>query len=440
MKKNKLLIIASIMSMLLGGCNTDINSNNNEEKIELVDIQGMSLVEAIVALNGEVSLNPIYQETNQYLPERIISYGANLKVGDKVDKNMIIDVNISKKPANAVSYDSKIDYISEVSKLTGPNSKENKETLLNGGIYGTDLGIPVSVNDKMIFLFGDSFSGDKMKGLWNSNFIAISSDKDYYDGLTFDGLVTFDNGMVKPFAQGKHQNGNEFDTNVEVTKIPTGGITIGEYTYVFYMSIRYWGPSGCWNVNYNQCLKSKDLSTWKEVDGLRFTEEEAINFAQIYPMEDPNSDYIYLYGIEGGRNGGATLARVKKESFEDRSLYEYLVAKDTWEIGDSGLKKLKENAYWVVSAPVGEMSVCYNEYLKKYMTVFSRNGKLIMLTANTPYDTFTNPVTLLSQQDYSGIYGGFIHPNYLTDGGKSFYMTVSSWEVYNVYWVKVVLK
>ena len=63
-----------------------------------------------------------------------------------------------------------------------------------------------------------------------------------------------------------------------------------------------------------------------------------------------------------------------------------------------------------------------------------------MLTANTPYDTFTNPVTLLSQQDYSGIYGGFIHPNYLTDGGKSFYMTVSSWEVYNVYWVKVVLK
>lgn len=440
MKKIMIILVAFVLLFTITGCNVNETPTIEKEEVSLIDIEGLTLVDAIVALNGDLNINPVYVETNASLPGKVLSYGAGLKVGDKVEKGMTIDVKVAAKPQNAVSYDSRIDYISEVSKLTGPDSSLNSEVLLAGGIYGTDLGIPVSVNDKMIFLFGDSFSGANMKGLWNSNFIAVSEDNTYWDGLAFKELITNENGMVRPFAQGKHENGNETDRNVEVTKIPTGGITIGEYTYVFYMSIRYWGPSGCWNVNYNQCIRSKDLSNWENVPSLCFTEEEAPNFAQIYPMEDPNSDYIYLYGIEGGRNGGACLARVTKEQFTNRNEYEYLVASNTWVKGDNGLAMLKNDSYWVIGAPVSELSVCYNEYLGQYMTVFSRNGKLIMLTAPTPYDTFKDPVVLLSQQDYSGIYGGFIHPRYLTDGGKSFYMTVSSWAVYNVYWVKVVLK
>ena len=51
----------------------------------------------------------------------------------------------------------------------------------------------------------------------------------------------------------------------EVTKIPTGAITIGDTVYLFYMSVRYWGANAGWLVTYNQCLKSRDLETWEEI-------------------------------------------------------------------------------------------------------------------------------------------------------------------------------
>ena len=63
-----------------------------------------------------------------------------------------------------------------------------------------------------------------------------------------------------------------------------------------------------------------------------------------------------------------------------------------------------------------------------------------MLQSDTPDGVFTDSIYLLDQTDYNGIYGGFILPSLVNDGGKSFYMTVSCWKVYNVYWVKVVLK
>ena len=74
------------------------------------------------------------------------------------------------------------------------------------------------------------------------------------------------------------------------------------------------------------------------------------------------------------------------------------------------------------------------------MMPFYRNGKIILMTSETPYGPFGDSISLLNQMDYNGIYGGFVHPEFVEDGGKSFYMTISCWETYNVYWVKVVLK
>ena len=82
------------------------------------------------------------------------------------------------------------------------------------------------------------------------------------------------------------------------------------------MSVRYWGANAGWLVTYNQCLKSRDLETWEKVEGLRWNDDEAYNFGQIYPFDDPNSDYIYLYAIPGGRSGGLVCARVLENEFE----------------------------------------------------------------------------------------------------------------------------
>ena len=85
------------------------------------------------------------------------------------------------------------------------------------------------------------------------------------------------------------------------------------------------------------------------------------------------------------------------------------------------------------------MTITYNEYLGKYMIIFYRNSKLIMLTADNAYSKFENPITLTTATEYPGIYGGLTCQSLLKDGGKTFYMVVSCWEVYNTFWVKVVL-
>jgi hypothetical protein len=274
--------------------------------------------------------------------------------------------------------------------------------------------------------------------MWYSNFVAISDDKKMHDGIAFSEVVSRPNGMALPFAQGAHQDGNEFDNRVEVTKIPTGAITLGDTVYLFYMSVRYWGASGKWNVNYNQCLKSTDLYTWEEVDGLRWTEELAFNFGQIYPFDDPNSDYIYLYAIPGGRSGGLVCARVLEDEFENKDAYEYEVGPNEWLKGGLGLEALKENPYYLVDPRVAEPCVTYNPYLGKYVFTHSMGGSC-MFTADKPYEPFKDKVVLVDSQ-YLGTYGVFTSANLFEENGKVFYIACSRWAEYNVYLLRVELK
>ena len=436
--KKILLFLLMLSCMTLVAC----TGNTNTEKYTLPDVSGKTLVEAIVEVNMEVTLNPVYVPTNEALPGKVLGYGNTLKAGDKVDSGSSIDVRIAAKPENAISRDDRVEYVSEVCKITGPDSY-NDEVLREAGVQGTDLGIPVKVGDKMILLFGDTFSVASPSGPgWKSNFITTVDDDIYWDNLKVTPIVNDFNGAVLPFYEGKHNSGNADDNSVEVTKIPTGGITIDDTVYVFYMSIRYWGVAGSWLVNYNGCVKSNinDLHNWEEVKELTWTEAEAPNFGQIYPYEDPNSEYIYIYGIPGGRNGGCVVGRTTKENFLNKAEYEYLVAEGKWEKGAKGLEALLANPYYCCGPTVSEMSITYNEYLGKYMMPFYRNGKIILMTSETPYGPFGDSISLLNQMDYNGIYGGFVHPEFVEDGGKSFYMTISCWETYNVYWVKVVLK
>ena len=177
-----------------------------------------------------------------------------------------------------------------------------------------------------------------------------------------------------PFAQGLHNAGQIENTGTEVTKIPTGGIRLGDNVYIFYMSIRYLGVSGEWLVTYNQCVKSNinDLFNWENVESLRWNDTEAYNFGQIYPYKDPKSDYVYLYSIPGGRSGRPVVSRVLVSNFENRSEYEYETAPNTWVKGDEGLAILKDNPYYVRDNKATELSICYNEYLKKYMMIYSK--------------------------------------------------------------------
>lgn len=407
----------------------------------------MSITEAKLTINGEFLLNENHIHSNIYIPNTIISYGKDMKPGDKVSKNSRVDVNVSKAPLGSFSLSNEIEYVYEIADVTGPLSP-NFNVLSSAGIGGTDLGIPVQRGNQMLLLYGDSFSNvGSHNGFWFSNFIATSSNFDLSNGLIIDSIVTTQNGVALPFKQGNHfRNVSDEESNNpqrEVTKIPTGGITIGDTTYVFYMSVRYWGAPGSWLVTYNRALKSTgDLTVWTEVDSLVWYETEAPNFGQINPFENPDDpDRIYFMGIPGGRTGGAVMFRVDKDSFENRDAYEYFMGNGLWVQGNEGLNAIHQQPYHVIQGPVSELSVFFNTYLNKWITVYLRGSQIIMLSANHIEGPWGNPIPLVSQTQYSGLYGGFIHPAYTSFDGRKFYIQVSLWlPKYQTILLEVLLK
>ena len=428
MKKLLILVLSLIMVLSISGCT---------KKYVLPEIEGLSLVEAKELLGENVQISIVNKETIELDPGIVIGY-LNNKANDSVKIGSLVDIEVSKLPEDSVIeiVDDSILYGVHIGKLTGPDSF-NEDILKEAGISGTDLGFQVDLGDEIIFLFGDTFSGEKQSGMWFSNFIATTKDRYYDDGLTFDSVVSRESGMAIPFAQGAHQADSVENTGSEVTKIPTGAIKIGEYVYIFYMSVRHWGANATWLINYNQCIKSKDLVNWENVLSLRWEEEEAPNFGQIFPFKDPHSDYIYLYSVPGGRHGKMVLARVLQSNFENRDEYEYEVAYNTWVKGNEGLLALKENPFYIMNSEKGEVTVNYNEYLGKYMMIYL-NG---MYLSDTPYGPFDEPIIMFKNVPY---YGNLTSNALMKDNGKTIYMIGSYWgpnaSVYNTFLIKIVLK
>lgn len=442
MRRNyiKGLMLLPILWAAIGCDNT-----SDAEMVVLPDLYNYSLKQARLEVGTNILFETNEVPTQELIEGRILSYGDKLEAGDKVKKGTRVKVNVSKRSESSITMDNNVvDYISVIDKVTGPSSP-NSDMLLSAGAKGTDLGIPFTLPDgRIMLLYGDTFSGDNMSGFWNSNFMAITSDKKLSDGLTFDEVITVDNGMISPFAQGNHQSGEENNRGVEVTKIPTGGITIGNNVYIFYMSIRYWGTGGSWNVTYNQCVKATD-NTYKKfenVDGLRWDDTELYYAGQVYPFANPkDEEHIYFTSIPGGRNDGAIMFRVDKDKFETKSEYEYLTGKNTWVKGDEGIAALNKKPYYVFSPAVSEPSLFYSEYLNKWVYATLRGSNIVFATATDVTGPYNDIYQVCASSDFAGLYGGFVHPDFTDSDGQRIYIQMSQWTpIYNTSLVEVVLK
>jgi hypothetical protein len=409
-------------------------------------IAGLELSKARLLISGGFKLDAIDVPTHEWLPGTVIGYGEGITVGSRIKAGSTVSVSVASAPENSYSLANLVQYVSEIDYLTGPESP-NYDVLIEAGVGGCDLGIPVDLGDEVILLYGDTFSGvGSMTGLWNSNFIARTTDDRLWDGLSFSSVVTNQYGMVQPIIQGAH-NGNASDEESsnpdrEVTKIPTGGLKIGDAVYVFYMSVRYWGVGGAWLVSYNQVVKSTDgLNTFEEVEGLRWTDSEAYNFGQIFPIQDPNDpDTIYLLGIPGGRQGGTTLARVSTAHFEDIDEYEYYVGEGQWVKGEAGLAMLADDPYYILDPTCSELSVMYNDYLEKWVVVYLKNSQIVMQTADDLTGPWSQTMALTDSTHYSGLYGGFVNRAFTEYDGKKFYLVISLWlPIYQTLLLEVVL-
>ncbi len=303
-----------------------------------------------------------------------------------------------------------------VAWVTGPDSAN--QTDVNYDVDGTDLGSMFVRNDTLYIAFGDTFgccrpeNGGAGGKNWRSNVLAFSTDTDLTDGITFDGMITGKDGRARQVLRKQKE---------DVTVIPTNGIAVGERLYLHYMAVKEWGLPGEWTLNRSGWAYSDDNGeSWAQPRESVWQGDTNFGQAALVLKES----YVYVFGIHGGRFGGVALARVPAENVLDMAAYTY------WD-GREWVRDLTQAAE-IVSAPVGELSVAWNEYLGRWIMTYLNEYKRAIVIREAPELTgpWSDELTLVSGDDYPSLYGAFLHP--WGSDGETIYFNMSQWGPYNV--------
>ncbi|MEV6428985.1 DUF4185 domain-containing protein [Nocardia sp. NPDC051463] len=300
--------------------------------------------------------------------------------------------------------------IFQVTGIDSPNHTQNVNVL------GTDLGIMWDDGGgRMITAFGDS-AGLGVPNLlagsiwaWTSNALFRSTTKDPANGIIFDSAVP--NPLPSPKIPG-----------IEISFIPTAGISVGGVQFMSMMSVREWGDHGKWATNFSTLAASGDGGqTWAQLTNTRRGNVDGHEkFQQNAFLK--NAGYIYRYGTPGGRNNPGFVSRAKEADIANIDAYEYWDG-GAWQPGDA------KTAAPIVG-DVAELSVMWNNYLGKFvMLTTDPANSVVMRTASAPQGPWGEPQVLVSGPSLPTAYAPMIFP-YQTGPDLYFMLTVHN--QYNV--------
>jgi hypothetical protein len=365
-------------------------------------------------------------------------------------------------PAPAAAAATAVPTTSLVGWINGPvNGRANSpnNTFNRFAISGADLGIMWDNgdpnNDQTLLAFGDTFGDCGVPGQqWRSNTLLRSTDRTLTDGLyvpdPIPDTTAGANYGGSPVSQNPNIPGNyNFSRQIiaslgiaatEVTIIPTAGISVGNTQYINFMSIKQWGNPGQWTTNFSALAVSHDNGqTWKANRSTVRSPVLGHQHFQQGAFVRPGDGYLYSFGTPSGRSGAAYVSRVREGSEQDLSKYQYW-GKQWWDL--FGTASWHTNspsaAKAVIPAPVSEMSVQYNTYLKKFVAMYcDRSNNVVIRTAPAAQGPWSSAQTLVtSKQVPGGIYAPFMHP---WTTGKDLYFNLSLWSAYSVMLMHTVL-
>ena len=375
--------------------------------------------------------------------------------------------------------------------VTGPGNLN--DTQRRFGIGGTDLGImwdngiaddpTTAVNEHQVLIaFGDTFSNSfpVRSGIWRMNTMFRSSDTNLSNGLYIPAGIPNDPGkysgspMTDPNFSREILGHPPYGVGPEVTIIPTAAISVpgagpngGTRQYMNFMAVRSWDSPGFWTTNYSGIAYSDDngqnwraelvpassirtaapgRSTVPYVSGNQ-------NFQQGAFVKPPPGSaaaaagWVYSYGTPSGRGGTVYLSRVNQYQILDQTKYQYWNGSSWVTNKPSAAKPIlpgtQTSGFFGFGATttypsVGEMSVQYNPYLKKYVMLYAdKNNNVVMRTSSTPQGTWSAPKTLVTSGKMPGLYAPMIHPWSGTTmlpatDAKYLYWNLSTWNNYEV--------
>jgi hypothetical protein len=214
------------------------------------------------------------------------------------------------------------------------------------------------------------------------------------------------------------------------------------------MSVHNWTAPAEWAVNYSSFAVSADAGQTWTVERKRVHWGPDSNFAQVAVSPGPDGSHLLFFGIPGGRFGAVKLMRVANRwsIVLSKPAYEYFVGTDRH--GRPVWSKDEAKAVVVANAPVGELSVVYDPGLRQWLMTYLQGGNdqvlpasdnLVIRSAPHYWGPWSAPETLVSHDQYPQLYGAFMEPHFLDDGGHTVYFVMSLWQPYAVFWMKATL-
>ncbi len=325
-----------------------------------------------------------------------------------------------------------------VSWVTGPRSPERTDARF--GITATDVGVPWdNGSGQVLMAFGDTWGKCAGQMVWRHNTMLRSDansnlDKAIRFPTAIPGSVRSGASVTPAHPIYSQPMFNAVGVrNTEVGRIPTGGISINGIQFLSFMSIHKWLGPGRWATNYSAIAVSRNNGQTWTVDNntiranLELTVPGVPQIAQGHSRFQMGAflrsgDYIYQFGTPNGRHGSAFVARFRPADILNLSRYQYFRGGNAWSPNPA-------DAAPIVGRPVSEMSVAYNNYLKKFVMLTERAGTVMMRTSPTPVGPWSGERVLVSNKQSSGLYTPYIHPR---SSGKNLYFVVSRWDDYNV--------
>lgn len=303
--------------------------------------------------------------------------------------------------------------VTALGQLTGPGSMN--ETFQRWGVYGTDLGHSFRHGDALYMVFGDTYGPNKSD--WRSNVMARVDHFDPYQ-IAFSEMISDSPGHAMELL------GSRKIPLIEQTVIPTYGISTGDRMYLHFMSVRRFQAHGRWSIGHaGLAYSDDDGSTWTKTGAMWSSNS---NFAQVAFARDPNDDsFVYLVGIPAGRYGDARLARVPADAMLDRTAYRY------WD--GEGWSTREWDASVLVSAPVGELSLTWNDNVGQWVMMYLNEllDAVVTRTSSALTGPWSEEHLVLSNRDVPQLYAPYLIPGDPADDKLLF--TLSRWDLYNVF-------
>lgn len=352
----------------------------------------------------------------------------------------------------------------KVAQLTNEYDRELEDftanrTLSRYKLKATDLGAPFEHNNKIFILFGDTSGANR------GDAIAYTTDKDPSDGVGLK-FVTDEKGVYSPVRiPGITQGGFE---------VPMEGVSANGRMYIYHTT----GRTKRVKMGRSTVASSDDNgATFKYLYDLSYRRFINVSVVKVkcsdwqgLPKESGTG--LLLFGSGRYRESNVRLAFQPVESIEDPSTIRYLTG--FTEQGAPRWGANEADSVELFGRPcVGELSVSYNRFIKKWIMLYNCRDKISIIkirTANEPWGPWSRQKDLYNPKINNGFcnilhrsvkkqrcdkledpgkamvngdtYGPYQYESLSQgwDGRTTIYFNVSTWNPYTVVLMKAKLK